>query len=601
MIGANTVLSDGHISLISALPATPIIDDPDVGDTGFGAMPGDVHASRGHTQEIRVLRRRARRALGEPLIPNRRTGILGIAAGRFNKDDGSRAGSIGWGWRFRHMFMVEDPTRRGRSAAADQVLVAHEVGHVLGLDHRGVAGAVMQGTISAANRDFNAPEVATMIFRGMGIRGSFIDPPGVFEPGPVIGQEVLDLFAGDENTDMIPEHLDLDSASTSFDRESNTVTFEQEVWGLIPEALTAPLNYWTLVDLDCNKQTGAPGAALSQYGLSTTFDGADLAMRATITSTGQQLSTAGQAWEFVGNQVFDVPQSAAMFSFVRDVSEGSYSEETPPGAIPDPPIELSDIIVAKLDNSALHAPFTLGSPFKMQMILEEAAANPTIWDRLDEQEQGLAFVFENPQYPNAYVVDLNGQPIAGEFTTGQSVSVIADGLVPEHPFELYVRDVLVAQGMSDANGDASAQFIVGPVLPPGTHALTFVSSGTAITASNVIAVMAGVIGDYNGDGRNGADDYVLWRKTVGSTTNLAADGNVDGVVDNLDYDLWRANFGSSLGPGSGSALPSADPLSAAVPEPSSLVFAAIVLAPFVVRTSRERLSTFGRRQTSRRG
>jgi PEP-CTERM motif len=38
-----------------------------------------------------------------------------------------------------------------------------------------------------------------------------------------------------------------------------------------------------------------------------------------------------------------------------------------------------------------------------------------------------------------------------------------------------------------------------------------------------------------------------------------------------DYGVWRAHFGDSLGPGSGSAQPSAEPLSAAVPEPASFV------------------------------
>jgi hypothetical protein len=46
-----------------------------------------------------------------------------------------------------------------------------------------------------------------------------------------------------------------------------------------------------------------------------------------------------------------------------------------------------------------------------------------------------------------------------------------------------------------------------------------------------------------------AADYVLWRKTQGSTTDLRADGSgasvgaPDGVVDQLDYIYWMANFG----------------------------------------------------------
>ena len=49
--------------------------------------------------------------------------------------------------------------------------------------------------------------------------------------------------------------------------------------------------------------------------------------------------------------------------------------------------------------------------------------------------------------------------------------------------------------------------------------------------------------DYNHNGIVDAADYVLWRKSLGSTTNLAADGNHNGMVDNDDFELWRSTFG----------------------------------------------------------
>jgi hypothetical protein len=70
-------------------------------------------------------------------------------------------------------------------------------------------------------------------------------------------------------------------------------------------------------------------------------------------------------------------------------------------------------------------------------------------------------------------------------------------------------------------------------------------------------------GDFNLDGSVNAGDYVVWRKGLGTT------------YDQNDYGVWRANFGASLGPGSGSALPSAEPLSAAVPEPGAMGLAAL--------------------------
>src|SRR5262249_46494391 len=60
-------------------------------------------------------------------------------------------------------------------------------------------------------------------------------------------------------------------------------------------------------------------------------------------------------------------------------------------------------------------------------------------------------------------------------------------------------------------------------------------------------------GDYDADGDVDADDYVLWRKTIGQIVNpgTGADGNKNGIVDQNDYNVWRANYTS---PTSGAGL-----------------------------------------------
>jgi hypothetical protein len=50
-------------------------------------------------------------------------------------------------------------------------------------------------------------------------------------------------------------------------------------------------------------------------------------------------------------------------------------------------------------------------------------------------------------------------------------------------------------------------------------------------------------GDYNRDLRVDAADYIVYRDTLGSTTDLRADGNANQYIDLEDYDAWRANFG----------------------------------------------------------
>jgi hypothetical protein len=84
---------------------------------------------------------------------------------------------------------------------------------------------------------------------------------------------------------------------------------------------------------------------------------------------------------------------------------------------------------------------------------------------------------------------------------------------------------------------------------------------------------AGLPGDFNPNGVVDAADYVVWRKGLGTT------------YTQNDYLVWRAHFGQTAG--SGAALPSAKPLSAAVPEPSSeLILLILGAAVWIQKCSR---------------
>ena len=96
-----------------------------------------------------------------------------------------------------------------------------------------------------------------------------------------------------------------------------------------------------------------------------------------------------------------------------------------------------------------------------------------------------------------------------------------------------------------------------------THALASADSRyNGFSVPNVVASItdndptAAPAGDYNHNSVVDAGDYVLWRKTLGSTTALAADGSgptpgvPNGVVDAADYTYWRSLFGNTS-PGSG--------------------------------------------------
>jgi hypothetical protein len=76
-------------------------------------------------------------------------------------------------------------------------------------------------------------------------------------------------------------------------------------------------------------------------------------------------------------------------------------------------------------------------------------------------------------------------------------------------------------------------------------------------------------GDFNHDGAVNAADYVVWRKSDGSSTN---------------YNLWRTNFGKSTNAGTGTAI--ALPAGTLVPEPSTCVLLWFVAACLCFRQHR---------------
>ena len=100
-------------------------------------------------------------------------------------------------------------------------------------------------------------------------------------------------------------------------------------------------------------------------------------------------------------------------------------------------------------------------------------------------------------------------------------------------------------------------------------------------------VPAQLAGDFNLNGAIDAADYVLWRNTLGSTSNLAADGNGNRVVDSGDYTLWRRRFGAVAGVGA--ELDVASQLPHIVPEPASwmLLLLAFFASTRPIRPKRE--------------
>ncbi len=51
-------------------------------------------------------------------------------------------------------------------------------------------------------------------------------------------------------------------------------------------------------------------------------------------------------------------------------------------------------------------------------------------------------------------------------------------------------------------------------------------------------------GDYNKNSIVDAADYTVWRDTLGSTSDLRADGDQNGSIEAVDYEFWKNRFGN---------------------------------------------------------
>ncbi len=102
-----------------------------------------------------------------------------------------------------------------------------------------------------------------------------------------------------------------------------------------------------------------------------------------------------------------------------------------------------------------------------------------------------------------------------------------------------------------------------------------VNYGSGSNSLITISAAAGLIGDYNGNGKVDAADYTVWRNNLGgsgTTLGVNRDPANLGVVSTADYNSWKANFGAMAGAGGGGIG------GGAVPEPASLVLVGIAFA-----------------------
>lgn len=130
--------------------------------------------------------------------------------------------------------------------------------------------------------------------------------------------------------------------------------------------------------------------------------------------------------------------------------------------------------------------------------------------------------------------------------------------INEHVTSLVLGATTMAAGTYGAAGSAAAN--IG-LLNPNEY-----FSGLGI----ITVGAAALAGDYNGDGKVNAADYVAWR--MGQSPNPNTIG---------DYNTWRANFGAGAGSGSGGLSSNGS----TVPEPGTLSLFIFAISSVLIASS----------------
>ena len=262
--------------------------------------------------------------------------------------------------------------------------------------------------------------------------------------------------------------------------------------------------------------------------------------------------------------------------------------------------------------SALPSGTNLSFDF-MPMTVEQTVSNFLFWDGQDSDSNGLDLDDVNFAQPDneyfeivtedfgGYVLEVGDQLVAG----GPFATTAFDGTLHDHPAYLMQNDeelpdagiYLLSMQVRMTGLDTSEPFfLLFETNGLGGEALSIAETWVEQNI-DMLTSPPSAAGDYNGDGLVGLADYTVWRDTLGSTTNLAANGDNTGasagVIDAADYQVWRSAFGSA-------SPPAAVAVALAVPEPSGywLATLALILAALIPGRPRNPLSYGNHRESA---
>jgi len=502
----NVYLPQASVSLRSSINNSwgtlsfPLIDDP---DTAVG-QPGDVVATVMRTTELTTLETSCEAAyagLGRAGI-----GITAVNVGLWRDPAGAYTGQTGLGgcsWvgpagspcsRDFFIFVADNhwfyPTVPNRNIPgfgipnADplDLVVAHETGHALNLQHRNNTAEVMNPSIVDTNGDgrvdnkvLNTTDVATMRASAQNVPGLEVDPPGEFQPGPLLAMHVFD---GPRESPR-PGYLDLSGMSLTLDTRTNSAELTQRLWGLLPCRSPARTEYQYYADLDNRPSTGAAPTALSSVGLGSRFRGADLVAKATVVGGTQKgdyrtCRIKGSVWAARAGSLARL-RPGAYVARIRTMR--SYLPHYPVNKAKPPrpdSVDLFNMVEFRLLNRFLDIRIR---PKATIRVLVQVVAGGKVVDRFTGR-----LTLEYPSFPHCFP-STTGTP-------GGTADITFDGLRPNREIHALLGPNEVLRGVrTDASGSGRIQLPIPKGTSRGKHLVTIGHDGLALTADCTLTVV----------------------------------------------------------------------------------------------------------------